>query len=264
MNPAPQLSLACGAMPNTPHDEFLAGTIEAGFPLIGFEVTRDDWTSQTTREIKSRLNDSPIEVLDIEVFFLNPGEENTRLLKALDIGAELGAKFALTVSVDPDQSRNITRFAELCDAAAERDMVIALEFMKFMAVGSLESSVEILSEVDHHASALLLDTLHFFRCGYGKKQLGAIDPTWLQYAQICDGLAEPECDDMDGLVQDALFGRKQLGEGQLPVHDFLGGLPEGIPLSIEMRSSEVYDKYPSATERAKAIWAATQSYLEAS
>jgi len=151
----------------------------------------------------------------------------------------LGARFALAISVDPDRERNLRRVEDLCNEAAQRNMTIALEFMKFMSSGSLPDALDVLLTVNHPASSLLLDTLHFYRCGYGPAELGSIDPNLLQYAQICDGPAQLKRSGDDALIPDALFDREQVGEGELPVNEFVGGLPEGIPLSIEMRSARV-------------------------
>ncbi|MEM7568487.1 MAG: TIM barrel protein [Pseudomonadota bacterium] len=248
-------------MPKTPHIAIVDAAIAAGFPFVGLEVTREGWTASTTREIKARLDDAPIRLLDAEVLFLRPGETNDALLPALDIAAELGAQFVLTVSVDPDPDRNIRRFHALCDEAESRNLTIALEFMKFLAVGTLPDALEILNAADHASSALLLDTLHFNRCGYAPSKIAEINPGLLRYAQVCDGTKAPSGTDNEALVDDAVFGRRLPGEGDLPVREFVDALPSDIPLSLEIRSSQVYDQFPEPEDRARAIFDTTSRFL---
>lgn len=56
----------------------------------------------------------------------------------------------------------------------------------------------------------------------------------------------------DGTADDR-DGRLLLGEGKLPVQEFLAALPPGIPLSLEIRSQQLRARYPDAAERATAV-----------
>ena len=55
--------------------------------------------------------------------------------------------------------------------------------------------------------------------------------------------------------------REQCGEGGLPLTDLYRALPEGIPLSIELRSKRLRDAFSDAGDRAKAVATATRRWL---
>ena len=260
--PYSDLSLACGCLPTTPHREIVQAAVDVGYRYVGLQVTRDDWNPNTTQEIASILSSSSIELLDVEVLFLSAGEANDDLYRAIDVGGELGAKFALTVTQDTDRERNYRRFEQLCDHAADRNVKVALEFMRFFPFGTLDEALDLLTNVGHPNAVLLLDTLHFYRCGYTLDDFERIDPAYLQYVQLCDAPAQPPGWENDALIEDALYLRAPLGSGMLDVAGWIEQLPSGIPLSIEMRSREVYEAYPEPVNRARAIFDTTKAFLE--
>ena len=55
--------------------------------------------------------------------------------------------------------------------------------------------------------------------------------------------------------------RIQFGEGGLALADLYNALPDGIPLSIELRSKALRDTYPDPGERAKVVAQATRTWL---
>ena len=79
-------------------------------------------------------------MLDIEVFTLNADTDVARFLPALETSAEIGASFVQAVSEDPDAQRAVDRFAALCDAAARFGLRVALEFMRFRQLQTIEAA----------------------------------------------------------------------------------------------------------------------------
>ena len=94
--------------------------------------------------------------------------------------------------------------------------------------------------------------------------LARLDPALLPYAQICDASTEPADTSRTGLFSDARDGRRLLGDGDLPVREFVATLPAGIPLSLEIRSRQLRDDCPESTERAARVHANAVDYLAAS
>jgi sugar phosphate isomerase/epimerase len=86
----------------------------------------------------------------------------------------------------------------------------------------------------------------------------------LPYAQFCDAPAQgPLPTDADGILREALDERLQTGEGQLPLRALLSALPSGVPLSIELRSKALRDRWADPGERALATAQATRRFLTA-
>ena len=63
------------------------------------------------------------------------------------------------------------------------------------------------------------------------------------------------------MIIDAIDLRRQCGEGALPLKAMLDALPKDIPLSVELRSKALRDNFPDASERARAVAAATRDWL---
>ena len=62
-------------------------------------------------------------------------------------------------------------------------------------------------------------------------------------------------------LRDAIDDRSAPGEGGLPLRPLLGALPADVPLSLEVRSRKYRERYPDATDRARAVLHATQRFL---
>jgi hypothetical protein len=65
------------------------------------------------------------------------------------------------------------------------------------------------------------------------------------------------------VIIDAIDLRRQCGEGSLPLESLYKALPPDIPLSIELRSKVLRERFPDLGERAKAVAIATRRWLAA-
>lgn len=139
---------------------------------------------------------------------------------------------------------------------------MALEFGLFTEVKTIGAASAILRAVDHPAMRLLADTLHLDRSGGTVADLAAIPRGWLSYAQFCDAPAQrPDPADADAIIDDAVWKRDLPGDGALDLDGFVGALPAGLPLSLELRSKALYDAYPDGGDRAVALAQATRRYF---
>ena len=175
----------------------------------------------------------------ISIVFISNRRTDVECFKpALDLAAEFGAKFAVTMGADPDWSRTRANFARICDLAAARDLVCALEPAVIRPLASLPQALKLIAEADRPNVAICVDPLNFVRAGDTAADLGRVDPKLMPYAQITDGLILP------GEPNPAMLGRmppnqrRLMGEGVVPVADILDALPVGLPLSIEIPPPE--------------------------
>ena len=259
MNP---ISLASGVVPDSGPVETILAARAGGFDAVGLWVDPEQWTKAHTGDARAALADTGLPLLDVEVIWLKPDDDEALHRKVIDVGAELGAANVLCVSSHPDPATTIAALARLCRHAEGSGMRVALEFGIFTAVRDLTSALAILDAVGHPHRALLIDPIHVDRSDSSIAAIARVDPALLPYAQFCDAPAErPDPSDFGAIITDAIDLRRQCGDGALPLADLYRALPEGIPLSIELRSKQLRDDYPVAADRARVVADATRAWL---
>src|SRR6266516_2255554 len=231
----------------------------AGFDSIGVRVrvaTRGEepWPmapgSPLLKETALRLADTGIQVLDIENVAIQPGLTRSDYEVALESGARLGARYLIVNSADPDLERTADTCAAITEAARLYGIRPVIEPMAFKEVRSLRQAVRV---AERAGGGVLIDSLHFQRCGETFETLAQLDPDLLPYVQICDALltppatqpvlgALPRGQSRDGGPQlEARALRLLPGEGELPLGRLLAALPGGTPLSVEAPHTLVRD-----------------------
>ncbi|WP_370182948.1 sugar phosphate isomerase/epimerase family protein [Rhodococcus wratislaviensis] len=180
-----------------------------------------------------RLDDSPIEVFDLEIIRLGADFDPKSYVPLLEAGARLGAKAVLVGGDDRDRSRLTDSYARLAELCAQYGIVAGLEFMPWTAVPDAATAVEIVSQADGPARSVLVDGLHVGRSSTTLDDLAAIPRDWLHYAQMCDGSVPAPADDAE-LIRQAREERLVPGSGGIPLADIWSTLPAGLPVSIEL------------------------------
>ena len=256
------MSLASGVLPDFGPEQTAAAAVQAGWDATGIWVEPASWTAATTREVRVRLGDAGLSVLDVEVVWLQPGPLDPAHLRLLDIGAELAASNVLVVSSDPDMHATARKIAALTDHARGTGLRVALEFAAFTEVRGLDDAMALLGQPGLDDVSLLVDPLHFARTGGRPADLARVTPSRLAYAQLCDAPADgPSPDDRDAILHEAIDLRLMPGSGQLPLAELLCALPAMLPLSVELRSKALRDAFPDAVDRARAVRLATEAML---
>lgn len=254
------LSLAAGVLPEFEPPEAVSAAAAAGFGLVGIWFDPETWSAGRAREVRRRLDGTAVEALDMEPIFVTP--EGDCGVELIDAAAEVGARNVLTVSRGLEPARFAERFAALCDHAAPAGITVVVEPTLLYSVATLAEAAEVVALAGRPNGAILADNLHLDRAGGNAIDvLGLLDPALLPYAQLCDGPARPADTSRAGLLSDARDGRRLLGDGRLPVREFLAALPGGTPLSLEIRSRELRQRYPDAAERAAAVHDNAIGYL---
>lgn len=256
------LSLAAGNVQEFDPADMVSAAQTAGFDMTGLWIDMEKWTAATTREVKSRLADGQVSVLDVEVVWIQPGEPDPAHQAAIEIGGDVGAQFVLIVSSDPDRSATKKKFELLCEHAAKAGLTAVLEFLPITEIKSLDDALDVITDVAHPSSGILVDTLHLIRSGGSAEALAKADPSLFPYCQIADAVATLPEMTHEAILAEAVDGRFLPGEGALPLRDMMAALPRDIPVSPEIRSLALREQYPDITDRANAIFRASRPFLD--
>jgi sugar phosphate isomerase/epimerase len=239
----------------------------AGFGAVGLRIVPplptdtiipvlDDLPLQ--RQIKGRVRDTGVGILDVEAIWLTPRTEVGALLPALDLGADLGARYVLTVGHDADWHRLCDNFGALCEAAHARGLRVMLEFIPYAACASLPDAHRLLRAASPASAGLLVDALHLSRSNASPMDIKGYDPELFSYLHLCDAPKTPPA--AAELRNEARHGRLYPGEGGLWLKDFLAAFPSATPIAIEAPSHA--RGHLSPKERAGLAMATTRSLLE--
>lgn len=214
----------------------------AGYDFVGLRtnrVTPDEplydliGDAKLLRETKSRLADTGVRVLDIELARMAPEQEPEIYQPLLDLTAELGAQDVIGQLPDPDRDRATERFARLCDLARPLGIHVNLEFPSWTDTPNLSSAVKVLREANRPNAGILVDMLHFGRSDSTLDELSQVPREWFRYAHLCDAPAEAPTD-LKGLIHAARCERLFPGEGGLGVAEILACMPADIPYALEI------------------------------
>lgn len=239
--PATTLSLSPLTILDAAPPDQVTAAARAGFDAVGIRVApaADErvWpmlgNTAVARETRSRLADTGIGVLDVELIMIRPEFGRDAALAVLDAGRALGARFVLTLGYDSDESRLTDNYAWLCAAAAERGLRPGLEFMKYSPVQTLSAAVRIVEGAGHPAGCVLVDALHLQRSGGVVADLAGVRPELLPYGQLCDGPLDPVWPPDDDARLESRTSRLLPGDGRFPLADLVAALPTGGALSVE-------------------------------
>lgn len=212
------------------------------------------------RATLTRLADTGIRVLDVEILRLKPDTEVRDFLPVLDTAARLGARNALVAGNDPDEARLTDNLAALCDLAAPHGIAPCLEPMPWTDAKNFAHGARIVGNVRRDNAGLLIDPIHFDRGGSVASEIGQVPPGWLRYIQMCDAPAERPTT-LEGLLHQARAERLLPGEGGLDLRGILLAVPADTPISMEIPQEAIARTVP-AVERARRALSATELLLE--
>jgi sugar phosphate isomerase/epimerase len=230
------LSLAAGTVLDAGPIEVVESAAAAGFDACGLRLDPGTTTPDMVGAIGRALAATGIRLLDVEVIRMRPGQPAAAYRPVLELAAQLGAPWVLTVTEIPDPAERIDRLADLADLAAVIGGIgISLEFMAFTAVRKLSDAVAVVTAVPR--CRILVDALHLARTG-GTAAEVAGHTDRLSYIQLCDAaLAAPS--GLEGLALEARHGRLLPGTGELDLPGLVTAVPADIPFSVEVQSDRL-------------------------
>ena len=263
------IALSPPTLPDTPPIEYVEAAAAAGYDAVGLRLARSPLfafhpvvgNAPLIRELKLVLAGSGLSVLDILTFYLQPATDLGAFAPALELGAELGARYALVAGDDPDWARLRDRTARFCDAAAQFGLSAAIEFAVIRPLATLSQALRLLSEIGRKNGVICLDPVNFVRGGGSAAFLRGLEPRLFPYAQISDGVLEPGEPNISKLGRMSPNQRRMPGDGALPLRQILDALPPGVPLSVEIPMPPTVKL--SAREWARATAESTRRFLEA-
>ena len=237
-----------------------------GFDAIGLRIVPPFVTetivpvvgdADLQRRIKRRLRDTGIALLDIEAIWLKPESRIEEIRPALETGAELGAKYVLTIAFDDDTARLFDNFGKLCAAAHGCGLRTMLEFIPYSVLGTLAKAHDFIVAAAPADAGLLIDALHSSRSGGQPADIAAYDPVLFSYIHLCDApKARPAA---ERNRDEARYDRLYPGEGELWLDAFLDAFPPDTPVAVEAPQA-AFAHLPAA-ERARLAGAATRRLL---
>ena len=242
--PRRSLSLAHLTVLDTTPPELVTVAAAAGFRTIGIRLTATPSVGvppydmlhdgPVLRETLQRMADTGVSVLDTEFLRFEPEHPVAVPEGFLEVSARLGAKNVLVMSAEPEETRTLERFCELCDRAAPYGLHVCLEFAIYTGVRTLAHAADVVAKSRRPNASVLIDALHFSRSGGLPAHVAHVDSALLRYAQICDaGPDMPGPGDTPALIREARTGRWLPGEGVLPLEELVAALPAHVPLAIE-------------------------------
>jgi sugar phosphate isomerase/epimerase len=245
------LSLAAGTILDVGPAAAVEVAAAAGFPAVGSWFDPATWTDATGRAVAAALAATGLVALDIEPVILGRGDDHGE--RIIEAARAVGARHVLVASGPAPRAEVVDRLGELAAAAASAapGLVLVLEFLPIFTVGDLRAAVDVVSELAAPNVGVLVDTLHLDRSGGTAGELAGVDPALLPYLQLADAPAARPGDAV-ALRDEALHGRLLPGDGSLPLRDVLAAVP-GVPVSVELRSRALTERYPDPVERARAV-----------
>jgi sugar phosphate isomerase/epimerase len=235
-------SLAHLTVLSLPPPQMVDVAARSGYRYVGLRLTRVtsdevlyDLAHDRTlmRETKTRLADTGVEVLDIELFRMDPSLDAESFIPVLDAAAELGARHIIAQLPDPDRERATARFAKLCDLAKPLEIFVSLEFPHWTETGSLAAATKVVRAVNRSNAGILVDMLHFGRSDSSLDELAKLPREWFRFAHVCDAAKEVP-PTMAGIIRTARDERQFPGEGGIDVRGILECLPQDIPYALEI------------------------------
>ncbi len=214
---------------------------QAGYDYVSFRLTpvckNEQVFPMTTnrllrKNIKARLDDTGIRVLDIELARLGTTEEPEDYLGIMEAGADLGACHLICQAPDHDHSRVADRFAKLCELAKPFGLTVDLEFLPWSKMANLTDAARIVEQANSDNAGILVDILHFARSASTLQQLSHLPKSWFNFVHLCDAdKAIPTT--AEGLIHTARCDRNFPGEGGINVNEIISAIPQ-VPYSLEI------------------------------
>ena len=250
------IGLAALTVLELPAHEQVSAAAQAGYSHVGLRlipVTGQTLPVFDEAQVKRRLDETGVAVLDVEIFRLDAHTDVSAFEPTLALAQRLGASEILVHGADPEEARLVQSFGELCELAQRHGLAANLEPMPWVEVSNVAKAKRIIAAAGKRNAALLVDAIHFYRTDNELEELRGVPH---RYMQLCD--AHPGRPmQMQELIRQARGDRLFPGEGALDLKSLMRALPSHLPISVETPIARKMDAY----ERAKRALEATTRLL---
>jgi sugar phosphate isomerase/epimerase len=200
--------------------------------------------AESKEEVRRALADGGVALDGIEFFPLTAEVDLDLYKPALALGAELGARRAVTHIFIQDDALVVDRLGGFCELAEAQGMRVTSEFCPLTPGNpSLERAKWLVDQVGRDSFGIGVDMLHVVRSGASAADIARLEPRYFGVVQICDAKGAHASSDY---IKD-VHNREVPGQGDLPLHDLLSAVPASLPIEAEV---------PAAHRRAAGISAA--------
>lgn len=236
-----ELSLAYLTVDGATPVQHVEAAASAGFAAAGLRIlppthlrtqSRVVGDANAIKRLAEVCGRTGVRPLDAEVMSLTAETGPDEMTAMAEAAADLGFRYIQTVVEDTDLSRAADNVARLAGIAARAGTGVAIEFMAFRPLSTLEDALRVMQRADARNVGLLIDALHLDRSGATVNDIKALPPNSVAVIQLCDApRARPRFED---LPSEARERRLHPGEGGLPLEALLDVLEDGLPLSLEV------------------------------
>ena len=216
-------------------------------PLVGDRVL--------IAEVRAALRHHGLAVLEMGGVWLTPDFDSGVLAPALELGAELGARYVIAVGTNPDPAQLQAHLHALAEQAAQFGIGTAVEFAPYTRIPSLAAAIALVTGIGRRDVGVLVDALHLHRSGGTEGDLAGLPEGSVPIFHLCDCKLPPAPD----LAKEGRSARLYPGAGELPLLSALMRLPPGTALEVEAPCAAFADL--PVREQALRAAAATEALL---
>ena len=226
-----------------------------GISLFPSDVRRARAEGLDDATMRALLDDNGLEVAEIDPLMswlpgVEPGSGQFAATEheCYEIAASIGGRSINCVVFPPQPVQHdvvVESFAALCDRAAERGLLVHLEFMPWTQIATVLDASAVVAAADRPNGGIMLDTWHHFRGPVTDAELaGQVPLEKILAVQLNDAPSRPE----ENIVEETLNRRRVPGDGDIDLPGILRLLGEGgspAPLGVEVFCEDLFDLSPT-------------------
>ncbi len=247
---------------NTPPPARWKAVAAAGFrgvSVLWREIRARQASGVSIADLKAELDAHGLRAIQMELVSLPKREDLPAFLEeaaaVAEASAALGCAFVTVIAygLEVPFDDMVTGLAEVCDVFAGYGIVSAMEFVPHLtSIPDLATASRLVAAADRPNAGIILDTLHFNRCGADWAALEALDGRLITAVQVNDG---PRDRPTEGYMDECNDHRRPPGAGDFQVARFLSivrGKTRSAPLTVEVTN---FDRIAGDAQRAAAMLA---------